>query len=291
MRRVGLLALVVTGGLFVGSGCGSSKPNKAVMLPGDAGAAGAADAGSDAGGAAGVHEPGAAGEAGAAGLGGAAGVTGDGGAAGSTPNSAAGAAGADGLACVPEGSVTGLEFDTEPTYSVCRGALALLPFTVQSSDQQYACCGTSNAAYDFALAGVSDNDGGGNFTFLVPADAPLTEQAVSVDCESGTVPSTVAIKVTDTAPPVATSVATPVNAGANIVITGSNLLAVDRVLLVPVDPEQEQPFCNITAAASTATSVTCKLSGGTAPGDYQVTVFDAFCGSTAPLTVTVKPVE
>jgi len=74
-----------------------------------------------------------------------------------------------------------------------------------------------------------------------------------------------------------------------IVIQGSNLAKVDRVYVVPVDPSNQWFSCNIDSAATTATSVTCAVSGGATPGEYRITLFEAFCGSLEHVSVTVKP--
>ncbi len=45
--------------------------------------------------------------------------------------------------------------------TVCRGAVALLNFSVDSSAQQFVCCGTSSGAYGFEGHGLADNAGAG----------------------------------------------------------------------------------------------------------------------------------
>jgi hypothetical protein len=286
-RFIGLV-LASACALSIASGCGSSNPKKAVQIPSDGGEAGATP---DAvGGAAGASEPG----PGVAGEGGTIepGAAGAAGAAGALPEATGGDPGIPPLECTPSGAVSGLQFDTEPTYSICRDSLALLQFSVTDSDQLYTCCGSTNAAYDVELAGLSNNDGGGNFTFVVPADAPLTEQSISADCGDGPVATSVAVKVTDTAPPLVTGTTTPeVVPNGTIVIQGSNLLGVDRVYVVPLDGGNDSFYCNIDEQNSTATSVSCQVSGGASPGEYKISLFEAYCGSLEPVSITVKPAE
>jgi len=250
-------------------------------------AAGAPAVGGNAGEGGSVEPPPAAGAAGESegGAGGVAGAESVAGAAGD------GAAGSGEVACEAQGSVTALSFDTEPTYSVCRGGIGLLPFSSDGSDGTFTCCGTSNAAYDFTLYGLSDGDGGGLIGFAVPADAPLTEQAVSAECSGGPIATTAGILVTDTAPPVVSSVTEQISSSNGMVqVNGSHLTGVNQAAAVPLDdPAGSLVFCNIDPAAVADDSFTCTF-GFLSPGHYRLVVAADSCGAVATLPFQVtKP--
>ena len=296
------LALVLSSAFVLAVACSST--NKKTALPaGEGGEAGS----SEAAGAPAVAGGGSAGEGGSgepAPAAGAAGEVSEGGAGGSTSVESAagaagegtvGAAGSGDVACMPSGSVGGLGFDTEPTYSVCRGGLALLPFLATDADPQFSCCGTSNAAYDFPLLGLSDSqgDGKGQLEFLVPADAPLTEQAVSAACSDGPSSSTAKISVTDSAPPTVGSVSEQiVTTNDTLQINGSHLGTVDRIRAIPLDDQASYAVrCNIDPETQSDDSVTCSFAF-IPEGRYVISVFDAFCGAVStPMFHVSKPID
>ncbi len=286
------VALVLSSAFVLAVACGGNDKKSAPPLAeggeaGSVGAAGASTVGGNAGeggsseptpsaGAAGVAEGGTAGVVeGAAGSAGSAGAAGD-----------VGAAGSGDVACLPSGSVTNLSFDTEPTYSVCRGGLALLPFDADASDPTFSCCGTSNAAYDFPLLGYSNGDKGGEVVFLVPADAPLTEQAVAATCTGDAIATTAAIKVTDTAPPTVSSVTEQIATNDSVVqINGTHLGTVDRIRAIPIAAvDMDFPaYCTIDPESQSDDSVSCSFTY-IPEGSYVISVFDANCGSvTTPM--------
>lgn len=287
----GSVALVLTSAFVLASACSSSNKKSAPPLAdaGSAGEAGAPAAGGNAGeggsgerppvaGAAGESEGGAGGVAGAESVGGAAGDIGAAGEVGAAGE--AGAAGSGALACVPQGSVSNFSFDTEPTYSVCRGGIGYLPFSSNGSDATFTCCGTSNAAYDFPLLGIEVGDGGGYMGFEVPADAPLTEQAVSATCTGDPITTTAGIKVTDTAPPFVGSVTEQISSNAATVqINGSHLSGVNTIGALSLDGAyQGLALCNIAPTSQTDATVTCSF-GYLPAGQYAIIVMADSCGS------------
>jgi hypothetical protein len=278
------LGLLVGAAFVLAAGCGSS--DKKAATRGDGGEAGAVAA---PGGDGGQAHGGSSSTAGAAGEVASVGGVSDGGASpiaggtgGTSPNQAgeASVGGVPAFDCTPAGDTVGLSFKSNNTFRVCRGALGLLNFSVQTTDQQFVCCGTSSGRYGFEGHGLSDNDGGGDVTFLVPPDAPLGAQTLNLTCAAGVIATPISINVTDDGFPVVDSVTATVAPNGNVTIVGSNLLNVDRMRAVPVDPNGEQFYCNIDTQSATAEKVTCKLSGGTPAGDYVIGVFTAYCGAT-----------
>lgn len=278
------------GSLFVGSfvlaaGCGSDDKKGASRADGGEAGAAASAAGAEGGQAHGGSSAGTAGEPsapGGAGEGGAPFVGTGGAGGGSPPLNEAGETSSGGFPavdCAPEGVVAGLSYNSNKTFTVCRGGLARLELSVASSAQQFVCCGASSAGYDFEGRGVADNDGGGDLSYVVPENSPLGAQTLNTTCSSGDIATPISINVTLAAPPVVDTVTATVSTNGNLTVVGSNLGGVDRMQLVPVDPTGEQYYCNIDEQTATAESVTCKLTGGLAAGEYTVRVFAAYCGA------------
>jgi hypothetical protein len=288
------LSLLVGSAVVLAAGCGSSDDKKKRHSQdegGEGGEGGGAEssAGAHSGGAGGDQANGATGgvspiEAGAGGQGG--GPLTIGGAAGAEAMAGAPGGGAPSFECTPAGDEVGVSLSNEAIYQLCRGSVALLPFDIQSSDQQFKCCGTSSANYGVELAGLSNNDGGGDFSFLVPDDAPLSQQGLSIACAGEPSADVVAIEVTDNAFPIVESVNTQINSAGTLTITGQNLLNVANVRAVPLDPTAQSYFCNI-RGENTATQITCDFGGGIAYGDYKLSVFDESCGATNTPTFNV----
>jgi hypothetical protein len=280
---VGSLAL----GIALGAVSCGSDDNKLRSeredTAGEAGQAGAPNAGAS--GSSGGSESGG-GEAGTpsvpvAGAGGEAGMPGgNGGAAGEAPVAA----------CTPAGAVDGASFDSEPTYSVCRGARQYIDFTAAGSDPDFTCCGISSAAppYPLQVSGVNTNADGGFFTFLVPEDAPLGSQFVTVNCSSGELSGAIALNVSDSAPPIVTAVPDQVPWGDPLVITGTNLAGVSVRLQGAGDVPYE---CLADTEQSDDTTITCSFGDFVPAGAYSVLVARGDCGfaATAPSFELLPP--
>jgi len=277
-----------------GVGCSDdSSSKKRGDTAGEAGEAGepAGGAGGTGGGASGHGGmPAVAGEGGTpseAGQGGAPILT-EAGAAGASV-SEAGAAGAGPLgpgSCMPSGDTSPLTLPGT-AISVCRAARVESGFTASTGDPTFGCCGLSDTTqpYSVSLSGVS-GDGGGQLSFVVPADAPLGAQSITVTCSSGAATDPFKVLVTDTPAPVVTGLElSMIFEGDTLVIQGSNLGQVTRVVAVPVGAGQTTD-CIVDSGASTADSISCAFNGPA--GDYTVLVEQSDCGfavNTPALTV------
>jgi len=293
LRWVCFAGLLVGSAALLGVGCSDDSGSK--KRGGTAGEAG--EAGESVGGAGGTG--GAAGHGGTMAVAGEGGVRseagqggapslGEAGAAGASV-AEAGAAGAGPLgpgACVPTGNVSAVTLPGTPI-SVCRAARVESGFTASTGDPTFGCCGVSDTSqpYSVSLSGIS-GDGGGQLSFVVPADAPLGAQSVTVTCSSGQATNAFQVLVTDTPAPVVTGLESSlIFVGDTLVIQGSDLGQVTRVVAVPVGAGQATD-CIVDSAASTADSISCVFNG--AAGDYTVVVEQPDCGfavNTPALTV------
>lgn len=273
---------------MLAGGCGSSNDTK--KRQGDeAGAAGANEGGGPSSGGSQSAPAGAAGEpdVGTAGAE-AGGAPGGGGAPGAAGAPASAGQPSDGGApslpnCDVDGSVTGLALLTEPIYQGCRGSRVAVPYDVTTSSNSFHCCGvsTSKPAYGVPLAAESNQDGGGDLWFEVPADAPLGSYAMNVTCvESGQ--RVFALEINDAAPPVVTNAPTITSAGATFTITGENLDTVTSITAFRLR-DAAFAFCNIDGASQSATSVSCTFSAITKSTDandfYVLDVSNDTCGA------------
>lgn len=290
----GVLALC--GGAFVlANGCGSD-PGKKATDGEEAGAAGAHEGGgpssggsvSTPGGAAGETSTGQAGTQ-AGGTGGTGGTGGDaaGGAAGATGEAGAAGQMAGGGApstneCLVGGSVTGLNLLTEAIYQGCRGSRVRVSFDITSSDNSFTCCGTTNSqpAYDASLTGESNQDGGGDLWFEVPANAPLGSYGMDVNC-SDSADHSFSLEINDAAPPIVTGIPAFISPGDTVEITGENLADVASITAFRLR-DATTAFCNIDAASQTATSVSCSFNSIPKSNDdsdfYVLEVANDTCG-------------
>ncbi|HEY4107227.1 MAG TPA: hypothetical protein VGM44_25180 [Polyangiaceae bacterium] len=279
------LRLLCFAGVFVGAaavlavGCSDDTTKKVPVVSGEAGEAGEASGGTSAGtagkgGAGGstvTPEGGAAGEpvvveGGAAG----APVTPEGGAAGE-----AGTAGSGPVACAPGGDATGVALDAENSQSACRGALVVANFTATSADDNFTCCGTSGT-FDVTVSGlVNDRSGpvSGQFSLIVPADAPTGAQSVTVTCSGGPATYTFDLNVPATEQaPVATSASGPIYSSDDLQIDGANLTGVTTVLATMVGDPTTSAECLIDTETSSDSQITCNFGGDIAPGDYTLAI-------------------
>jgi hypothetical protein len=284
LRWVCFAGLLVGSAALLGVGCSDdSGSKKRGGTSGEAGEAGEpAVGGGNGGGGAGGHGgmPAVAGEGGTpseAGQGGAPTLA-EAGAAGASI-AEAGAAGAGPLgpdSCTPSGNVGPVTLPGTPI-TVCRAARVESGFTSNSGDPSFGCCGVSDTSrpYGVAVSGIS-SDGGGQLSFVVPADAPLGAQSVKVTCSSGQATNSFQVVVTDTPAPVVTGLDSSfIFGGDTLVINGSNLGQVSRVVAVPVGAGQAAD-CAVDSAASTASSISCVLDA--LDGDYTVVVEQSDCG-------------
>jgi hypothetical protein len=287
--------LLVGCAAVLGVGCSDdSGSKKRGGTAGEAGEGGEAEGGTGGGASGSGGKSGSGGLPAVAGEGGAPSEAGQGGAptlaeAGAAGASEAGAAGAGPLgpgSCMPSGNVAPVTLPGTPI-TVCRAARVESGFTASTGDPTFACCGVSDTTqpYGVSLSGVS-GDGGGQLSFVVPADAPLGAQAVTVTCSSGKATNPFQVLVTDTPAPVVTGLQSSlIFVGDTLVIQGSDLGQVTRVVLVPVGAGQTSD-CIVDSAASTVDSISCVFNG--AAGDYTVVVEQSDCGlavNTPALTV------
>ena len=310
-RHSAVLGLLVGSACLAAVGCSSDK-NKQVRYVGEAGAGGeagasvpAADAGAPpeatgaTGGASAPSEAGqggapeaaagAAGEAGALSAAGTGGVVASGGSAGSSGAVASGGSGGAITACQPSGDAYSVALDTPvgDAPKACRGAVVTNGFT-GTADKSFTCCGTADVGYSVGVTGRGNGDGGGQVALIVPADAPLGAQSVSLTCAPGPVKYSVDINVTATLAPVVTGVV--YNNGA-LTVSGVHLTGVTAVnaVLAGTLTFAGGSNCFINQSNLTDTSLSCAFDG-ISPGDYLVALEQADCGfavNTPKFTVPV----
>lgn len=219
---------------MLAAGCGSSDKKKTAPTQAGAGGDGDPAAGggkSDAGGPSGAGGASPVSGAGKGGVeqGGAptAGAAGDG-------PATAGAGGEGGAptsnACAPAGNLLSLDFDSEPIYQGCRGAVVRVPFTAEAGDSALTCCGssTSTPAFDVELTGAF-NDGSGTFEFEVPGDAPFGPYALEVTCQTNAVDPAFSLEINDADAPFVLSVSALIESTGSMLIQGQHLGDVNRV--------------------------------------------------------------
>jgi hypothetical protein len=134
------------------------------------------------------------------------------------------------------------------------------------------------------------SNGVGQLSFVVPSDAPLGAQSLTVTCSSGATNNTFNVLVTDTPAPVVTDLLhSSIASGDTLVIEGSNLDQVSRVVAVSLD-HSKTAGCFIDSNASTADSISCAFDSIDL-GDYSVVV-ESNCGYAAnsPVLSIVPPV-
>lgn len=244
--RHALSVLLVCGGAFVlAAGCGSGDDKKNAR--GEAGAGGddthspgAGGGKDDAGGAptdggAPMATGGAAGDATNGGQAGSGEI--EGGSGGVASAGAPGVAGAGGEGgtpsanvCTPAGSVTWLNFYSEPIYQGCRGAVVRVPFTAEGGAEELTCCATSTSkpAFDVTLTG-GYVDGTGNLQFEVPGDAPFGTYGLDVSCLTNTEDPAFSIEINDADAPFVLSISAEIEPAAAMLMTGQHLSGVTQV--------------------------------------------------------------
>jgi hypothetical protein len=274
--------LLVSTAVSIAVGCSddSSKKVRGIGEAGEGGEAGEVASGGKGGsggapavgGVAGVPET----EAGAAGVApvGAGGAP-EAGAGGEPAISEAGAAGAPApLACL-SGSVTDVTLNAA-RLTICRGAVFEFEFTSSTMDDTFTCCGTLGASsIPLTVSAVGNGDGGGEFSFLVPDDAVVGDQALTLACSPGPVSAPQLVTVSATPGPVVTG-STPsfhTDSGQSVTITGTNLLGVNVVEMI--GSAGFVTGCTIAAASHTDTSITCSASP---PEGTYTLIVSAGCG-------------
>ena len=265
--------------LAMASGCGSSSGKKTTRPIGDAGASGETSSA----GAAGTAQPsdagaaptaGAAGEAGSAegGASGEGGMSPEGGAAGAEPEP---------FVCEPSGATPYVQIQNEGAPIVCRNSVAFGYYYAPRAAESFTCCGTSDGATPFGvvLSAVHEGtDSNGYIEFVVPADAPLGPQKLTVSCLDSNAENGFEIDVREGTAPVVTSAgpATITFNAQGLTLTGTHLAQVVRVLLQPTDGVSTLQSCYVGGDPSD-TSVSCTFDGLDA-GEYQVIAYTDFCG-------------
>lgn len=281
VRSQGWIALV--GGaacvLAMASGCGSSSGKKATRPVGDAGAAGETSSA----GAAGTSLPSDAGAAPSAGAAGEA-VSAEGGASsegGATAEGGAAGAEPEPFVCEPSGATPYVQIQNEGPPSVCRNSVAFGYYYSQESSPTFTCCGTSDAETPFGVqlnAIAAGTNGNGYIQFVVPADAPLGAQKVTVSCLDSNAENDFDIDVKEGTAPVVTSAgADTISFNAQgLTLTGTHLAQVIRVFLQPTDGGSLQT-CYV-GGEPTDTSISCTFDGLSA-GEYRVIAYTDVCGA------------
>jgi hypothetical protein len=200
-------------------------------------------------------------------------VGGAGGEAGAAIGAAAGAGGEPPIAaCTPNGNALGVQLDSEPMYTVCRDARQIIPFQATDAAPEFTCCGlsASKPAYGLELAALSNPEGGGDFSFMIPAGAPLGAQFLTVTCAGGAADEGFSLEVSNGVAPVVAAVNELVASGDPLTITGTNLANVTRITVV--GPETATYECGIEAQEET--SIVCSFGSGVlSEGDYQLFVY------------------
>jgi hypothetical protein len=149
----------------------------------------------------------------------------------------------------------------------------------------------ADAGYSVDISGVTNGDGGGSVSMIVPAAAPLGAQSVTLTCAPGPVKYSFDVIVTDTLAPVVTGADSAIFGDEVLHITGSNLSGVSTVNAVPADPAAtiSGSNCFFNTGDVTDSELSCSFDG-IEPGDYLIVVQEQDCGYAvnAP-KVTIKP--
>lgn len=272
-------AVMVSASLAAAVSCGSDdgkKVNRDEQVGGQGGAGAPSSAGTPTteGGAGGAPRP----EGGTGNAGGEPTQPTDGGGAGGESTEAGGAGGQPPVSsCVPSGATLLPNVDSEPIYSVCRGARLVVPVTAEDTDETFTCCGVSNAvpAWGTDFLGRDYVATGGSFLFEISKSAPLGAQSMTIDCLNGPVGGAIQLNVVEGAPPVVTGVTTPLVSGDTMFVDGSNLSGVTDAWAIAPDGSQYE--CIIISEGNSDTSFGCFFDA-IPTGTYRLRVNEEGCG-------------
>lgn len=202
-----------------------------------------------------------------------------GGGAGGEPIASGGAGGeAPVSSCVPEGGTLLPNVDSEPIYSVCRGARLIVPMTAEGTDETFTCCGVSNVApaWGTDFFGRDYVETGRSFLFEISEAAPLGAQSMTIDCADGPVGGAIQLNVVEGAPPVVTTATKVLFTGAVMFVEGSNLGGELNVEAIGTDGTRYE--CTVESEGHQDTGFSCFFTGIPAGTGYRLRVSLEGCG-------------